>query len=220
MSCHFPKSRCKLDCWFGDWWYSLHRRQVEKIINNQAEAIILGDSLVAGLSRYPDIWDLFKPHNVINCGIKGDRIENVLWRVDHLYLPDSVKCAIISCGTNNMDDDTPLDISSSLVSLAMELRIQNPQLHVCITGILPRDQFVSPRREKIRKTNVLLEASCLKNPNLTYIEVSDSWTNDSGQLDETLFLKIFCISSNLVMKYLPGNWPQLSHRHLKESPKY
>lgn len=121
---------------------------MEKIISNQAEAIILGDSLVAELSRYPDIWNLLKPLNVINCGIKGDHIENVLWRVGRLYLPDSVKCAIISCGTNNMDDDTPLDISSSLVSLAMELRIQNPQLHVCITGILPRDQFISSRREK------------------------------------------------------------------------
>ena len=53
MACFFPKSRCKLDCWYGDWWYSLHRRQVEKIISNQAEAIILGDSLVAGLMTLP-----------------------------------------------------------------------------------------------------------------------------------------------------------------------
>ena len=38
---------------------------------------------------------------------------------------------------------------------------------------------------------MLLEALCLENSDITFIEESSSWTNDSGQLNEKLFLYDF-----------------------------
>ena len=41
--------------------------------------LLIGDSIIAGLSRYSNIWKrYFKPLYAINCGIGGDRMENVL----------------------------------------------------------------------------------------------------------------------------------------------
>ena len=39
----------------------------------------IGDSIIADLSRYSNIWKrYFKLLYAINCGIGGDRVENVL----------------------------------------------------------------------------------------------------------------------------------------------
>ena len=52
-------------------------------MNNDAKpnTFVLGDSIVAGLSRYPNVWnEYFAPINVLNLGIGGDRVENALWQ--------------------------------------------------------------------------------------------------------------------------------------------
>ena len=38
-------------------WYADHVRKYNQVIEKQAEVVLLGDSLVANLSRYPDVWD-------------------------------------------------------------------------------------------------------------------------------------------------------------------
>ena len=92
-----PEFRSKRD------WYATHRRHLKSIIKNQAKVVLLGDSLVANLSRYPSVWDThLSPYNTVNCGIGGDRTQNVLWRVDNMYLPASVSVGVIHCGVNNM----------------------------------------------------------------------------------------------------------------------
>ena len=36
---------------------------------------------MAGLHRYYKIWNkFFKPIDALNCGIGGDKVQNVLWR--------------------------------------------------------------------------------------------------------------------------------------------
>ena len=52
-------------------------------MNNDAKpnTLVLGDSIVAGLSRYPNVWnEYFAQINVLNLGIGGDRVENALWQ--------------------------------------------------------------------------------------------------------------------------------------------
>ena len=62
---------------------------------------MLGDSLVANKSRYPIVWDQHLENlNVVNCGIRGDYIQNVLWSVEHMYLPAAVSVGLIHCGIN------------------------------------------------------------------------------------------------------------------------
>ena len=53
-------------------WYAFHGNHVNKMIKEKTRVIVLGDSIVEGLARYPDIWDLLKPFNNVNCGIRGE----------------------------------------------------------------------------------------------------------------------------------------------------
>ena len=70
---------------------------------------LLGDSIVAGQSRYPNVWnEHFTQINGLNLGIGGNCIENVLWRAINLPLPSFVKNVVHR--TNNIPIDTPHDI--------------------------------------------------------------------------------------------------------------
>ena len=45
----------------------------------EPDTLLLGDSIVAGLSRYPNVSnEYFAPINALNLDIGGDRIKNVL----------------------------------------------------------------------------------------------------------------------------------------------
>ena len=70
------------------------------IKNAKPNTLLLGDSIVACLSRYPNVWNEYlAPINVLNLGNGGYRVENVLWRAIDLLLPSSVKNVVILCGT-------------------------------------------------------------------------------------------------------------------------
>ena len=108
-----------------------------KWVKEKARVIVLVDSIVEGLARYPDVWDLLKSFNTVNCGIRGDSIQNLLWRVDHLSLPVSLRVAVLLCGTYNIQHDEPKDIAEGVIACGSTLLEKDPQLHVVITGILP-----------------------------------------------------------------------------------
>ena len=72
MSCLRPQQRDKLG------WYGCHRRQITKAIKSQASVVVIGDSLVRWLSRYPEVWKVLSQHNISNFRIGGDGAENVL----------------------------------------------------------------------------------------------------------------------------------------------
>ena len=148
MACLKPSERKKIG------WYAEHRSHVKKTILKQADTVIFGDSISAGLSRYPSVCDLLtKERNIVNCSCAGDRIENVMWRLTHFSIPDSVRVGVLAVGTNNIDADKSLDIALGMLSCAAKMRELRPHLHVLISAILPRDLHVTSRRAKIRQVN-------------------------------------------------------------------
>ena len=89
-------------------WIEYHRNHCSMIKDAKPNTLLLGDSIVAGLSRYPSVWNkYFAPINALNLGIGGDCVENVPWRAIDLPLPSSLKNVVILWGTNNIPIDTP-----------------------------------------------------------------------------------------------------------------
>ena len=91
-------------------WIEYHRNHCSMIKDAKPNTLLLGDSIVAGLSRYLNAWNkYFALINMLNLGIGGDCAENVLWPAINLPLPSSVKNVVILCGSNNIPIDTPRD---------------------------------------------------------------------------------------------------------------
>ena len=66
------------------------------IEDSNSNTLLLGNTIVAGLSRYPNVRNEYLTSiNVLTLGIRGDRIKNVLWRAINLPLPSSIKSIVI-----------------------------------------------------------------------------------------------------------------------------
>ena len=99
-------------------WMNTHLKHCSRLNNKSFNTILIGDSLIAGLTRYNKVWNFSKPFNDFNCGIRGDRVEHVLWRAYDLCRFSSLRNVVILCGTNNLYHDSPEDIANGLIKIA------------------------------------------------------------------------------------------------------
>ena len=84
-------------------WMNTHLKHCSRLNNESFNTILIGDSLIAGLTRYNKVWNKFsKPFNDFSCGIRGDRVEHVLWRAYDLCRFSSLRNVVILCCTNNL----------------------------------------------------------------------------------------------------------------------
>ena len=61
-------------------WFQVHREHCFLLNSKSFKSILIGDSLMTGLHRYYKIWNnFFKAIDALNCGIGGDKVQNVLW---------------------------------------------------------------------------------------------------------------------------------------------
>ena len=104
-------------------WYNIHQKHVNLSLNSKTILVLIGDSIVAGLSRNANIWrTFFKTFHTLNYGIGGDRTQHVLWRAENATRPNSLKYVVIHCGTNNIDLDQPRDIANAVISIGLKLQ--------------------------------------------------------------------------------------------------
>ena len=170
-------------------WYDIHQKHVNLSFNSKTILVLIGDSIVAGLSCYANIWPtFFKTFHTLNYGIGGDRTQHVLWRAENATLPNSLKYVVIHCGTNNIDRDQPRDIATGVISIGLKMQEKCRGLKVIVTGLLPRDSEWSQRRKKINSINYYLEKLCCDRFNDFYfMKQSDDWTDKDGKLDKNLY---------------------------------
>ena len=161
-------------------WHNNHEKLKKLLSRQNSNSILIGDSIIAGLLRYKNIWQKhFKA--TTNLGIGGDRTQNVLWRTERLTFSSSIKYAVIQCGVNNIDIDPPIDIANGIITIALTIIRKKPGINVIITGLLPRNQYLTNRRQKIDMVNHYLEKSCINQTNTNFNKQS-GWTHNNGNL--------------------------------------
>ena len=101
-------------------------------------------------------------YKTVNLEIAGDRIENVLWRINDTVLPKSIRSVVIHCGTNNIDTSSSDEISVGVVTIARSISHRYPNVEVIVSGLLPRGIHWSTRRVKINEINDHLRDYCKK----------------------------------------------------------
>ena len=100
-------------------WLNFHRRHCSSLITNCFKTIIIGHSIAAGLNRYRSVLAKYlEPLKTLNCGIGGDRVQNVLWRAQNLPVISNLKNVLILCRTNNLFQDSPQDIADGVIEIA------------------------------------------------------------------------------------------------------
>ncbi len=129
-----------------------HEDLVAKAKQGGIDLYFLGDSITRrwGTSdaQYRDMlanWTAnFHGWNAGDFGWGGDRIENILWRLDHGELAGvNPKVIVVLAGTNNIgkeppDDAKVADVTAGMKALLTRCRAQAPRATVVLTAIFPR----------------------------------------------------------------------------------
>ena len=160
--------------------------EINEIVNKNY--VFLGDSIT---SIY-NLNDVFKNENIVNSGVSGNRVENILKNMNdrvYRYNPSDV---IILVGVNNFlyENSSPDYVTKSIKKIVSEIHKKLPNCNIYIQSIYPVDKNVNEEHMKdefpnmkILDTNKKLKKYCKEN-NITYVNVHDSLVNKYGYLDK------------------------------------
>ena len=142
-------------------WYEEHEKFVAIATRSLSSVLLVGDSMVKGLARYHRVCSkYFEPLHALNFGVGGDRTQHVLWRIENGEIPLNLQVAFVHCGTNNLDRDNPTEIRDGIASIVYTIQEKKPNANIIVSGLLPRDQEISSRRDKIKLVNQKLMKWC------------------------------------------------------------
>ena len=143
--------------------YNWQSRHAEVIALNKTAPplnVLLGNSIIhfwggkpqGPFSRGEDSWnEWLEPLGVRNMGFGWDKIENVLWRVQHGELDGyEAQHVIVLIGTNNLSGNTDAEIIAGLALLVKAVRQRQPHAEILLSGILPR-RNMEGRIEKLNR---------------------------------------------------------------------
>ena len=175
-------------------WYEEHEKFVAIATRSLSSVLLVGDSLVNGLARYHRVWSkYFEPLHALNFGVGGDRAQHVLWRIENGKIPLNLQVAFVHCRTNNLDRDNPAERRDGIASIVYTIQEKKPNANFIVSGLLPRDQEISSRHDKIKLVNQKLRKWCRsgKVRNVHYLKPDKDWTEPDGQLVERYYFTDF-----------------------------
>ena len=162
-------------------WLNFYHNHCSKLAEN------IGDSIVAGLSLYQNVWDKFlKPLTALNCGEGGDKIQHALRCALNLPVLSNLKNVVVVCGTNNLLLDSLKDIADGILEIARLFKANYSCVNVIICGILPRDDSWSVNRVSIKNIKQILKLNCYES-SYTFVSYGSGWTLVNGPLNVDLY---------------------------------
>ena len=191
--------RSKLENDFYDWWQRHDAILRIKDVTNP-EIVLLGDSITHLWGGVPETTGrkpngarafeaTFAGQRVLNLGFGFDRVQNVLWRLDHGELDGlHPRVVVVNIGTNNFaktknaPDNTPAEIAEGVREVLLRLRAKSPASRIVLMGIFPRGEKPGdPMRAKLAEVNRLL-AEFGKTPGITYLDIGEKLTQSDGTI--------------------------------------
>ncbi|MCZ7648329.1 MAG: GDSL-type esterase/lipase family protein [Planctomycetota bacterium] len=122
-------------------WLKRHESFNERARQGGVDLIFIGDSITNGwINEGKRVWETYYgKRNAVNLGISTDRIQNVLWRLDHGNVDGiSPKLAVVMIGTNNSSRSKPELIPAGIKAVVERLRAKLPQTKILLLAIFPR----------------------------------------------------------------------------------
>lgn len=170
-------------------WNDRHEEVLSAVSSEKPDVVLIGDSIihfwggepVSSISNGPDSWSAFwRGQNVLNLGFGWDRIENVLWRINHGELDGwDASEIIILVGTNNIGINSPEEIAGGIAEIARSVRVHQKESRIIVCGILPRSDV------EVSEYNKLISRAI--GPDAEFVDVGSAFMTRKGGIDEDKF---------------------------------
>lgn len=171
--------------------------------NVQPKIVFVGDSITHHLGGVPaptgpyishrgdEFWrTLCTPERPgLNLGFGGDRVQHVLWRLDHGELDGiSPEHIVLTIGTNNVlsGDGTPEEIVAGIRACLQRLRAKAPKAKIILTGVPPcGNPATDPRRIRQGQVNEGLKKLAVE-AKVTYLDLTPLILDANGNIPREL----------------------------------
>lgn len=178
-------------------WEQRHQTILKLNREDPPEICFFGNSIVhywagepkANMVRGEEAWEeIFKSKKVRNFGFGWDRVENILWRVNHDELDGfQAEHILLMLGTNNIGRDSNEDIVAGIDLLVKTVKQKQPNSKITVIGVLPR----RGEESRIRTLNNLIAQTASLN-GVRYTDIGGSLLNmDSATTETTINEKLF-----------------------------
>jgi N-acetylglucosamine-6-sulfatase len=163
-----------------------HAEFVEIAKAGNIDLLFLGDSITDWWrSRGRAIWDrTWAPLKAANFGIAGERVEQVLWRVQNGELDGyKARAVVLMIGTNNLrGTPSDQDIADGIAFLCAEIQKRQPAAKILLLGIFPRGPAPdAPYRERIKAINAAL-AKLDDRKSLFFMDIGEKFLAADGTI--------------------------------------
>lgn len=173
-------------------WETRHYEVLDYNKANSPKVLFIGNSIthfwggnpVSWVVRGSSSWNkYFAPKRAVNMGFGWDRVENVLWRMQHGEL-DGIhpEYIVLMIGTNNLQLNTDAEIVDGLKNLLQVIQEQQPTTKIILMGILPRRNMEA----RVAGINQLI-ARIPDNSNIQFADAGSLFLQGDGKLQERLF---------------------------------
>ena len=144
-----PKPRSNIEYWRKE--HEAHKKDLKK---KEVRTIIIGDSIIkhvnkSSISKKAE-W---KSAGIANFGIGGDRVENILYRIQSYPIVKEIRKVVIAVGTNNLFTNSAKMIESTIAAVHAMAKEKFPAADIYIQAILPRILVEEKISQKISKIN-------------------------------------------------------------------
>ena len=179
-----PKSKAR----FHNEHWSRRYAEISKSVktSKRLDIMLVGDSITEGLMWSKSWKNYFKGDlSLINAGISNDKIENILWRLQHENNLTKLhpKVAMVLAGANNLGTQDAATIASGVHSIVQTIREQSPRTHILLLGVFPlKYAKTHPLRKKIDEINQRLAKAAKRESNLTFMNVGTQLLNSKGEV--------------------------------------
>jgi lysophospholipase L1-like esterase len=140
-----------------------HDRIMQQLdVMKTPEVVFLGDSLMERWKTSgKEKWgQLTSKQKILNAGIGGDKVQNVLWRLEKgLFENMKPKIIFFMIGTNNIEKNSPKHIAEGTAKIIEIIHEKSPGSVFITYGVLPRksmEKMSVPVMDKVQELNSLV----------------------------------------------------------------
>ncbi len=190
-----PVTQSREWCFGGYDWRNRHRNLLAYAAAHHPQLVFLGDSITHRWGAEPciptlhvgtSVWNTYYgDRNAIDLGFGWDRLENMLWRLQHGELKDTdPKLIVLMAGTNNLEVNTAEEIALGIVRLCDEIHLQKPKAQILLLAIFPRG-CDAPTYEQLQKTNTLI-SQLDQRDYITFKDIGSAFLDENGQVTPSI----------------------------------
>ncbi len=169
-------------------WVRRHNKIVAEAKRGAYDVMLLGDSITQGWEFHKKIWDKHFPNQrVLNAGIASDRVEHILWRLQHGLLDKArPKVVVLMGGINNLRVSNPDAIADGLRQIIAEIQTRSPKTRIIVQGLFPTGREATDhRRAKVRLANLRI-ARLADGERIEYFDFGDRFVGADGWISKKI----------------------------------